>query len=230
MKKTEKKKRIVLFGGSFNPAHLGHMRMAKSLHEFTGCDEVWMMFAQNNFKNPKDYASLEDRLHMAELLKQHIPDTPVVFNTLQEEMQTHETIEVLKELSKRHPDYEFVWTMGTDSLARFHEWGGYNDIIENHPIVLVNRPGYEEQARRSQVAKEYKHLLRESVHILNDPTIGEISSTAFKKALIEAPHADFADMNSVADHAVKKGLYGIKPNARGNKKRAHKAITKHMRF
>ena len=203
-----KKKKIVLFGGSFNPAHIGHMKMARSLHQFSDCDEVWMMFAQNNFKDPDAYASLKDRLQMAELLLKHVPDTPIRFNTLQEEMQTHQTVEVLQELTKRYPDYEFVWSMGTDSLIRFHEWGDYDYIIENHPIILVDRPTYTADALKSKTAREYKHLMGKTIHLMSDAEIGAISSTAFKEKLTQNPNADFGIMKDVARFAFEKGLYG----------------------
>lgn len=214
---TKKKKKVVLFGGSFNPAHIGHMRMARSLHQFSGCDEVWMMFAQNDFKDPKAYASLEDRLAMADLLLNHIPDTPVHFNTLQEEMQTHQTVNVLKELSKRYPDHEFVWSMGTDSLIRFHEWGDYDYIIDNYAMILVDRPTYTADALKSKTARDYKHLMGDTIHLMSDPEIGDLSSTTFRDALKQTPHADFGPMDRVADYAAKKGLYGAKKHHRETK-------------
>ena len=106
-KNIRKNKRVILFGGSFNPPHPGHFESGKAACEALGADEVWFLFSINTHKDPANYEDTHHLIAMGEILKKHYADMPFVMSSVQHEMGTHITYEVLEELSRRHPDHEF---------------------------------------------------------------------------------------------------------------------------
>jgi nicotinate-nucleotide adenylyltransferase len=212
-------KKVALFGGSFNPIHPGHIEAGKFFHEELGVDEVWFLFSINTHKDPKNYESPEALVEMGEMLKKHYPDMPFIMSTVQHELGTHITYEVLEELSRRNPDTQFTWVMGADNLLRFHEWENYDDIIENYPLAIIDRAPYTEQAMQSYTILSYPHLMRSSKEELQAEGTGwhffeapkmELSSSAFLKQLRNGQREFEGPLQEIADHIVEKGLYGIK--------------------
>lgn len=218
---VQDKKRVALFGGSFNPIHPGHMEAGKFFHETLGVDEVWFLFSINTHKDPANYEAPQELVEMGEMLKKHYPDMPFVMSMVQHELGTHITYEVLEELSRRHPDTQFTWVMGADNLLRFHEWEHYDDMIEKYPLAIISREPYTEQAKNSYTLLSYPHLQRSSQEELQNAGTGwcffdapkmQLSSSAFLKQL-RAGQCEFeGPMQEIADHILQRGLYGLNTN------------------
>lgn len=215
-----KKKRVVLLGGSFNPPHPGHFEFGKSACQELGADEVWLLFSINTFKDPSAYEKTEDLVAMGEMLKKHYEEVPFVLSTVQHELGTHITFEVLEELSKRNPDTEFIWCMGADNLINFHTWEHFDDVIENYQLAIINREPYTADAKQSYTALSYPHLKRSSVEEMQEEGTGfcffemppvNMSSSNFLSKL-RAGQTEFdGPFQEVADYIVEKGLYGVRP-------------------
>ncbi len=119
MDKTVSKRRIGIFGGSFDPPHLGHLSLIRKALESHLVDEVWLV---PNFTNPwrKAIASARDRLKMCQLL---VEDKIRVCDLEIKRRGKSYTIETVLELKKRYP-YQFFWLIGQDlisDLERFHQ-------------------------------------------------------------------------------------------------------------
>jgi len=210
-------KTVALFGGSFNPPHPGHFEMAKYIRDTLGVDEVWFLFSVNWQKDAKAYEDAEHRVAMAELIAEDYEGYPFVMSTIQDELGTHKTAEVLEALRDRFPDTRFVWVMGADSLVNFHTWENYAAIIENFPIAVVRRPGYEELAEGSYTAHSYPHLRHDEPKdlasaeagawcFLDNPEI-DMSSSGLLKAL-RAGETDFdGPFKRVVNYMIAHGLY-----------------------
>lgn len=130
---------IGLFGGSFNPAHAGHLHIAQcGLRQF-GLDQVWWLVSpQNPLKPEQGMAGLKARLESARQIARH-PRFRVL--ALEQALGTRYTADTLKALQKRFPGLSFVWLMGSDSLASFHHWKNWQSIVKRIPIAVVQRPG-----------------------------------------------------------------------------------------
>ncbi len=201
-------KKVALFGGSFNPPHPGHFEMAKYIYDSLGVDEVWFLFSQNWQKDPAQYASVEDRIEMANILAKHYPDMPFVMSDIQNELKTHITFDVLTELKARFPDVGFIWVMGADNLASFHTWEHADDLIQNFPIAVVDRPPYTNDALNGPIAIKFQFLRASSPKeltnmergwcFLDNPKI-DISSSELRKELIERKAAFEGPFSDVAD-------------------------------
>jgi len=215
-------KKIALFGGSFNPPHPGHFEMAKYIYKALGVDEVWFLFSENWQKDSANYASAEDRMEMSRILARHYPDIPFVMSGIQDELGTHITYEVLKQLEKRFSDSRFIWVMGADNLANFHTWEYSEDIIQNFPIAIVDRPPYTDEALSGPTALKFQFLRASSPRelanmdkgwcFLDNPKIN-ISSTDLLTRL-RSEETDFdGPFQDVADYIRQKKLYGILDDA-----------------
>lgn len=134
--------RIAIYGGTFNPIHIGHTSLAQSLIEQQLVDEVWMMVSPQNPHKGNDAAAYEDRLEMACLATKGMRGILVsdFERTLPIPSYTHTT---LTKLSEQYPDHQFCLVIGADNWKNFHRWYRVEDIIRNYPILIYRRPNYE---------------------------------------------------------------------------------------
>ncbi len=212
-------KTVALFGGSFNPPHLGHFEMARYIYETLGVDEVWLLFSTNWQKDSNQYASVEHRMAMGRILVEQYPDIPFVLSDIQDKLGTHITHEVLTMLTEKNPDTRFVWTMGADNLESFHTWENFEKIIENFPIAVVDRPPYTEKAQQSYAALAYAYLQKSSPEdlvrnkngwcFLDNPQI-DISSSDLRIQFQKSQFQFERRFQKVANYIVEQGLYGTK--------------------
>jgi len=132
--------RIGLLGGSFNPAHEGHLHISDMALKTLGLDYVWWLVApQNPLKPTIGMAPLQHRLAYAASLFEHHPRILVM--DLERDLGTRYSIDTITKLQHRFPEVDFVWLMGSDNLASFHRWKRWQDIIQRIPIAVVMRPG-----------------------------------------------------------------------------------------
>ncbi len=130
-----------LFFGSFNPVHNGHLMIASYMVEFTGLEQVWFVVSP---QNPlKDKSTLLADHHRLSLVNLAIEDDPR-FRSSNIEFKMPRpsyTIDTLTWLSEKHPGREFSLIAGSDSLATFHKWKNYEEILRQYSIYLYPRPG-----------------------------------------------------------------------------------------
>jgi len=147
----QRRRRIGLLGGSFNPAHEGHREISLAGLERLGLDVVWWLVSPGNpLKNQDDYAPYETRLAQARETAGH-PD--IVVSDFERRQGLQYTADTLERLADLHPDAAFVWLMGADSLAGFHRWKDWRRIAGLVPIAVFNRPGHGEAALKGEAAR-----------------------------------------------------------------------------
>ena len=140
-------RRIGLLGGSFNPAHGGHRRITLFSIEALGLEEVWWLVSPGNpLKQMAGMAPMAARLRSAEQMARRAPIVPTA---IERQLQTRYTVETLKKLKNRYKTRQFVWLMGSDNLAQFHQWKDWRDIARAVPIAVIARPGYNADAMTS---------------------------------------------------------------------------------
>ncbi len=134
--------KIGLFGGSFNPVHVGHIALARQLRTLAQLDEVWLTVSPQNPLKQKDGSLLDDELRFAMLqlaLKDedhlvasdyelHLPRPSYTWNTLQH-------------LKEDYPQHTFTLLIGGDNWQLFPRWYRGDDILRNHRIVVYPRRG-----------------------------------------------------------------------------------------
>jgi len=132
--------RIGLLGGSFNPAHEGHLHVSEVARKRLGLDYVWWLVSpQNPLKPPASMAPIGQRIAFARAIAGRHPRFCV--SNIEAEMGTRYTIDSVTRLKRRFPQLHFVWLMGSDNLLTFHRWRNWQRFLETVPIAIVVRPG-----------------------------------------------------------------------------------------
>ena len=145
--------RVGLFGGSFNPAHEGHLHVAETAMQRLELDRVvWLVSPQNPLKSAADTAPLSARVASARAIARA---PGMVVSDVETRIGTRRTIDTLRALTDRYPGVNFVWVMGSDNLASFHHWRGWTDIMRLMPVAVVARPGSLLDSRTAPAAARF---------------------------------------------------------------------------
>ncbi|MBO6813530.1 MAG: nicotinate-nucleotide adenylyltransferase [Rhizobiaceae bacterium] len=131
--------RIGLFGGSFNPPHEGHLNLCHLALKRLKLDQIWWMVTPGNpLKDVSALPELAERVALCRAMVRH-PDIKITaFEAAHRIRYTADTVAVLTRL---RPRLKFVWLMGADNLANFHEWQDWWKIAHSLPIAVIDRPG-----------------------------------------------------------------------------------------
>jgi len=160
--------RIGLLGGSFDPAHGGHLYVSRIALRQLKLDYVWWLVSPGNPLKPRP-ASLEARANRARLLAKggRSIGGRIIVTDLESRLGTRFTIDTIAALQRRFPQVEFVWLMGSDNLEQFSRWRRWRDIAARLPIAVVRRPGTVLASLRAPLAR----LLGPSRHLGSAPSL-----------------------------------------------------------
>lgn len=132
--------RIGLLGGSFNPAHAGHLYVSETALKRLKLDSVWWLVSPGNpLKDAASMAPLPARLESARRMAAHNPRIHV--SALEAALHAIYTIDTVEALRRRFPQVHFTWLMGSDNLEQFSRWRRWRDLAGFIPIAVVQRPG-----------------------------------------------------------------------------------------
>jgi nicotinate-nucleotide adenylyltransferase len=147
-------RRIGLLGGSFNPAHGGHLHVTSTALTRLALDEVWWLVSpQNPLKPVAGMAPLAERMESARRLARGHPRITV--SDLESRLGQRYTANTLAELRRRFPRLRFVWLMGGDNLVQIRYWQRWTEIFDTVPIAVFDRPSYSLRALASLAAKRF---------------------------------------------------------------------------
>lgn len=140
---TARRRRIGLYGGSFNPVHYGHLRAAVEVHERAGLAEVWLVPV--HVPPHKDGADLEEATERLRLIELAVAKSPQlracdVEVTRPGPSYTIDTLDLLRE---RHPDVDFVLILGFDAFREIHTWKDYERLFASCDLLVTSRPPHE---------------------------------------------------------------------------------------
>ena len=183
--------KIGLFGGVFNPPHLGHLMIAQQILDYTDIEELW--FLPNYGQHPLKIgvASVTDRLAMAKFLL--LPKTKVstieIDNTL-----SGKTIDLLPYLPREHT---YVFIMGSDWLSGFTKWCRWKELLEKLPFLVFPRNDHP-------VTLLYKNMT-----LLSHPNLitSNISSTKIRARIAAGLPIDQFVPKAVAEYIYTHELY-----------------------
>ena len=133
-------KKIGLFGGAFNPPHLGHLILAETICEAAGLDEIWWLPAPH--PPHKDTVGMTDSAHRWQMVQCAIADNE---RFVASDVEFHRegksyTVETLRHVQTQFPDDTFFLLIGGDSLRDFHKWYAFTEIIERVSLLVFPRP------------------------------------------------------------------------------------------
>lgn len=143
---------IGLLGGSFDPAHKGHVHITREALKRFGLDRVWWLVSPGNPLKARGPAPMAQRLDHARGIMQH---PRVLVTDIEQRLGTKYTAETISKLRAIYPGVKFVWLMGADNLAQFHKWQEWQKIARSVPLGVIARPGDRISARMSPAAKVF---------------------------------------------------------------------------
>lgn len=190
-------KRIGIFGGSFNPIHVGHAIIAGSIMRQRLVDSLWFMVTpENPFKEGQKMASELHRLRMTELVSRLIPGATTSAFEMQLPKPSY-TIDTLNALQARFPDDEFTLIIGADNWAKWKSWKSSQEIVQRFRVMIYPRLGYD-----VVIPPEVSNR----VQLISAPII-EVSSTAIRQIIASGGNATFLLPEAVYIYALKHHLY-----------------------
>lgn len=131
--------RIGLLGGSFNPAHIGHLQVAQRALRALRLDQVWLMVSPGNPLKPrKGMGTFRARLGSARRLAD---GRRICATDIEARLKQRYTVKTVALLKQRFPNVQFVWLMGADGLAQFSRWKNWRALARMIPIAILPRPG-----------------------------------------------------------------------------------------
>jgi len=145
-----RRRRIGLLGGSFNPAHAGHIHVARQSMRALALDQVWLMVSPGNPLKPKaGMAPLAVRLNGARRLAD---GRRVIATDIERVLGTRFTADTLAKLRRRFPRVAFVFLIGADNLLQLPRWKSWRRIAASTPLAVLPRPGWTRQALHGAAA------------------------------------------------------------------------------
>lgn len=149
--------RVGLLGGSFNPAHAGHLHIARLALQRLRLDQVWLLVSPGNpLKEAAGMAPLPDRLASAGRIAD---GRRIVATQIEARLHTRYTFDTLRALRRRFPRVRFVWLMGADNLVQLPRWQRWAGITRTMPFAVMPRPTYNQRALAGQAAQRLRPAL-----------------------------------------------------------------------
>jgi nicotinate-nucleotide adenylyltransferase len=167
-------KKIAIYGGAFDPPHVGHLNLIKHLGCMEGIDEVWLMPCGDR-EDKKLLLPMEKRFALMRAIFKQFPQIKVseeeilLSKALQKPIHTYD---LLKELKKKYAEAKFYFVFGADILHTIHLWGSWEKLLTENAFIVFHRKGF--------------HFLEEKLpqeSRIVEIDLPDISSTAIKRVI-----------------------------------------------
>lgn len=173
-------KRLGILGGTFDPIHLGHLRMAEAVYERMSLEQIIFIPAfVPPHKLGMDFAPAADRFAMTELAVADRSDFSVSDMELRRSGISY-TIDTVRQLRAIYKDEDLYFIIGADSVAQLHTWHYIEEMLELVMFVAAGRPGYE--GVMDEVVMHLGPRAKERIILLDTPEY-DISSTEIRSRI-----------------------------------------------
>ncbi|MBU1094473.1 MAG: nicotinate (nicotinamide) nucleotide adenylyltransferase [Firmicutes bacterium] len=143
---------LIVFGGSFNPPTLAHLKIVNKLLSTYPGSHVLLLPVGNDYSKP-ELIDIKHRITMLHLLLDHLDDVEI--SDLEANRKYQGTLVSLRELSKKDKDVRFV--IGLDNLLRVKRWIKAEELLNDFPFIIMNRKGSLSQEEVQEAFKDMKH-------------------------------------------------------------------------
>ena len=171
-------KSVGILGGSFDPAHRGHLIISKIAIKKIKLSKVfWIVTKKNPFKNEAFY-SLSQRVAKAKKLVKNSKNIQVL--NLEKNIDSSRSINTINYFINKKKQKNIYFIIGSDNLTKFHKWKSWKKIVRLVKLIVFSRKGYDKKSKKSIVAKYLKNKI---IFIKNKPIL--ISSTSLRNQTIK---------------------------------------------
>ena len=192
-------RRVGIFGGSFNPVHWGHVRLAEWIVRHGWADEVWLMVSPcNPLKAQAALLPETERLAMARLAADEVAGVRASDFEFSLPRPSY-TVDTLRNLSDTYPEREFILIIGADNWEKFSLWKSPEEILRKHRILVYPRSGY---------SLHIPDAMSKQVKTVQTPLL-EISSTFIRKSIAEGKDIRYFVHPAVYRIILEKRLYQV---------------------
>ena len=175
-----KNKGIGILGGSFDPAHIGHVKISKIALKKLNLKKIyWVITKKNPFKK-KPFYSIKSRIINARKIIRNIKNIQILF--LDDIVKSSRSVDIIHYLSKKKKHKILYFIIGSDILTEFHKWKDWKRIVKYTKLIVFSRRGYDRKCKESIVAK-YLNKKNKILFIKNKPI--QISSSILRKKLLK---------------------------------------------
>lgn len=206
MSNTEKKYRIGIMGGTFDPIHIGHLVLGEQAHRQFCLDKVYFMPAGNppHKQNRKGRATDEQRVEMVRLAIASNPHFELSLAEMNEDGYSY-TYRTLERLNAEQPDTDFYFIMGADSLADFHEWKEPQRIADAAHIVVATRNQMDPK-EFDELLERQRSLFHGDFLRLDTPNL-DISSKSIRSMIRNGESPRYYIQDVILDYITENGIY-----------------------
>ena len=167
-----RKRKVGILGGSFNPAHAGHIHISNTARTLLGIDEVWWLVApQNRLKSSLDMENFDKRLSYARLLTDRISYIKVL--DIEEKNKLYASYMTIKFLNSKSQRVKFIWLMGSDILDNFNNWLYPDSIAKKMYVAVVSRPNFSSSflntPQKTKLGKRLKNSKNKTIFLRKKP-------------------------------------------------------------
>lgn len=178
--------KIGIFGGTFDPPHLGHLRVAEEVRESFPLEEIWFIPAGSPPHKERAYLPFTERLHLIELSIRENPYFKVL--DIEREEKPSYTLKTLEKLSNLYRDKDFYLLLGWDAFMEMETWWNYQEFLHFASLIVFSRgKGNWNEASRvvDERAKRIWGPKAQGKVFFIEVFPMEISSTTIRKLLLE---------------------------------------------
>lgn len=188
-------KPVVLFGGAFDPPHLGHQLVIEQVFKQVKPAEIWLLPCyQHTFQ--KQLTESRHRVAMTNLIGDTIGDERLKIKLIEIERQSGgSTFQTWQWLTKQYPNHQFAFVMGSDNLTSFTQWHRWEKLLQSMLFYIYIRKGYPPEPWYTNMT------------LLNGDEVSEVSSTQVRKRLEAGQGISDLVPKSVEDYIRQQGLY-----------------------
>lgn len=180
-----------MYVGSFDPIHIGHIKVMDYLIDNSYLDKVIIM-ATKDYLDKKTCASLEDRSNMLKLIKRDY----LIVDTINNEYQY--TYQVLEKLNEQYNNDELYLIISADNIINFDKWRHVEDILTYNKVIVLNRDDIDIKSYVNKFKQKDRFI------IIQDYPYIRISSTTLREK-IDKKYLDYEVYNYIVEH----NLYNI---------------------
>lgn len=209
-------KAIGILGGSFDPVHNGHLRLALEVYQQLGLHKVRLIPIFSPPHRDAPLASPEQRLAMLRLSTEQTPGLVIDDCEIQRKGTSY-TIDTVKLLRKNYPDQPLCLIVGMDAFQKLDTWRDWSSLLNYVHIIIVDRPGIKAEFSQAKIAELYTRHLQENNFKFNESIAGvilkldapllDISSSRIRKHAHEGKSIKHLSPDNVIAYIEQENLY-----------------------